>query len=97
MKARMQPYHDTSSNMGTIGMEITDREREREWIEQMDTILIFVRLPTYFYILDELIGYPGSVIRRFLERFPHRTPQSSRTGPHGYHTGHSDSPNANDA
>jgi hypothetical protein len=26
-------------------MEIIDREREKEWIEQMDTILIFVCLP----------------------------------------------------
>jgi hypothetical protein len=25
-------------------MEIIDREREREWLEQMDTILIFVCL-----------------------------------------------------
>ena len=26
------------------GMEIIDREREKEWLEQMDTILIFVGL-----------------------------------------------------
>jgi hypothetical protein len=30
------------SNTKTAGMEIVDREREREWLEQMDTILIFV-------------------------------------------------------
>ena len=27
-----------------IGMEIIDRAREKEWLEQMDTILIFVCL-----------------------------------------------------
>jgi hypothetical protein len=42
MKVRMQPDHDTLSNMKTAGMEIIDREREKEWLEQMDTILIFV-------------------------------------------------------
>jgi hypothetical protein len=30
------------SNTKTAGMEIIDREREKEWLEQMDTILIFV-------------------------------------------------------
>ncbi len=30
--------------MRTPGMEIIDREREKEWLEQMDTILIFVGL-----------------------------------------------------
>jgi hypothetical protein len=30
------------SNTKMAGMEIVDREREREWLEQMDTILIFV-------------------------------------------------------
>ena len=29
-------------------MEVIDREREKEWLEQMDTILIFVCL-TLFY------------------------------------------------
>ena len=29
-------------------MEIIDREREKEWLEQMDIILIFVCF-TYFY------------------------------------------------
>jgi hypothetical protein len=33
--------------MGTAGMEVIDREREKEWLEQMDTILIFVCL-TFF-------------------------------------------------
>ena len=28
-------------------MEIIDREREREWLEQMDTILIFVRRTSF--------------------------------------------------
>jgi len=31
--------------MNMVGMEIIDREREREWLEQMDTILIFVCFP----------------------------------------------------
>ena len=45
MKARIQPHyahHGKSSNMRMAGMEIVDREREKEWLEQMDTILIFV-------------------------------------------------------
>ena len=43
MKVRIQPHHDTSSkNTRNAGMEIIDREREKEWLEQMDTILIFV-------------------------------------------------------
>jgi hypothetical protein len=42
MKVHIQPHHHTSSNLRTKGMEIIDREREREWLEQMDTILIFV-------------------------------------------------------
>ena len=41
MKACIRPHHDASSNM-TTGTEIIDREREKEWLEQMDTILIFV-------------------------------------------------------
>ena len=44
MKARTQAHRDKSSNMRTVGMEIIDREREKEWLEQMDTILIFVYL-----------------------------------------------------
>ena len=42
MKARTQARRDKSTNMGVVGMEIIDREREKEWLEQMDTILIFV-------------------------------------------------------
>jgi hypothetical protein len=34
------PRHSVSCE--NIGMEIIDREREKEWLEQMDTILIFV-------------------------------------------------------
>ena len=40
-------HHCILSNMRTPGMEIIDREREKEWLEQMDTILIFVG-PTSF-------------------------------------------------
>ena len=35
------------SNTRTSGMEIIDREREKEWLEQMDTILIFVGLTSF--------------------------------------------------
>ena len=42
MKARIQSYHDKSVDIRNTGMEIIDREREKEWLEQMDTILIFV-------------------------------------------------------
>jgi len=45
MKARSQSHHHTTFNDHTIGMEITDREREKEWLEQMDTILVFVCFP----------------------------------------------------
>ena len=96
MKACMHTHHDTSPNTKTAGMEIIDREREKEWLEQMDTILIFV-CHTCLWRLVELIGCSGCTVRRFLERFPHRTPPSSRTGPYGYHTGCSDLPDANDA
>jgi len=44
MKARIQPHHHQPPNTPNAGMEIIDREREKEWIEQMDTILIFVCL-----------------------------------------------------
>ena len=77
-------------------MEIIDREREKEWLEQMDTILIFVCLVS-LRRWAELIGYPGDIVRGFLERFPNRTPRSSRTRPHGYHTGRPHLPNADDA
>ena len=42
MKACMQTSYEASSNTKTAEMEIIDREREKEWLEQMDTILIFV-------------------------------------------------------
>ena len=41
-KACMHARYDASSNTKTAEMEKVDREREKEWIEQMDTILIFV-------------------------------------------------------
>jgi len=44
MKARIQLHHHPSPNTRNAGMEIIDREREKEWLEQMDTILIFVCL-----------------------------------------------------
>ncbi len=77
-------------------MEIIDRERKEEWLEQMDTILVFV-CTTCVCAFAELIRRAGCIVRRFLERFPDRTPGSSRTRPHGYHTGRSNLPNANDA
>ena len=49
MKACMHPHRSTKSNARTrAGMEVIDREREKEWLEQMDTILIFVCL-TFFH------------------------------------------------
>ena len=42
MKACIQIRYDASSNTKMAEMEIIDREREKEWLEQMDTILIFV-------------------------------------------------------
>jgi hypothetical protein len=39
------PRHSVSCE--NIGMEIIDREREKEWLEQMDTILIFVCLTSF--------------------------------------------------
>ena len=48
MKARTRLHHGTVSYARTrAGMEVIDREREKEWLEQMDTILIFVSL-TFF-------------------------------------------------
>ena len=45
MKACMQPHRGTESNARTrAGMEVIDRERKEEWLEQMDTILVFVCL-----------------------------------------------------
>jgi len=42
MKVRRLAYQGAPFDLRNPGMEITDREREAEWIEQMDTILIFV-------------------------------------------------------
>lgn len=47
-------------------MEIIDRQRARDWIEQMDTILIFVGYDPLWYptsIADWLNA--GRIIRRF--------------------------------
>ena len=77
-------------------MAIIDRERGNEWIEQMNTILVFV-CTTCVCGFAELIGSAGWVVRGLLERFPDRTPGSSRTRPHGYHTRRSNLPNTNDA
>ena len=30
-------------------MEVIDREREKEWLEQMDTILVFVCLTSFHF------------------------------------------------
>ena len=50
MKACMQPHRGTESNARTrAGMKVIDSEREKEWLEQMDTILIFVRLASYHF------------------------------------------------
>ena len=38
----VRPCHDKLSKQRNPGVEIIDREREKEWLEQMDTILIFV-------------------------------------------------------
>ena len=42
MKVCMQTHDDTSFNTKTADMETVDRERGAEWIEEMDTILVFV-------------------------------------------------------
>ena len=50
MKACIQPHRGTESNARThAGMEVIDREREKEWLEQMDTILIFVCLTSFHF------------------------------------------------
>jgi len=51
MKARRQSHHRKLSDR-PLGMEILDHERERGWLEQMDTILIFVRFPHFGVRLD---------------------------------------------
>ena len=96
MKACMQTRYDASSNTKTAEMAKVDREREKNWIEQMDTILVFV-CHTCFLLSTELIGCPGWIIRGFLERLPDRTPPSARTGPYGYHKRCPNLSNADDA
>jgi hypothetical protein len=49
-------------------MEIIDREREREWLEQMDTILIFVCLTSLWRQL-ELMGCQALLFAGFLSTF----------------------------
>jgi hypothetical protein len=49
-------------------MEIIDREREKEWMEQMDTILIFVCL-TSFWCQPGLIGCQAALFAGFLSSF----------------------------
>ena len=46
-KACMQPHHEPLANTRNARMEIIDREREKAWLEQMDTILIFVCLISF--------------------------------------------------
>ena len=49
-------------------MEIIDREREKEWLEQMNTILIFVCLTSLRREL-ELIGCQAALFAGFLSAF----------------------------
>ena len=49
-------------------MEIIDREREKEWLEQMDTILIFVP-PTSIRRRPELMGFQAALFAGFLSSF----------------------------
>ena len=49
-------------------MEIIDREREKEWLEQMDTILIFVCC-TLLWRQPELIGRQAALFAGFLSSF----------------------------
>ena len=49
-------------------MEIIDREREKEWLEQMDTILIFVCLAP-LYCQPELIRCQAALFAGFLSAF----------------------------
>ena len=53
MKVRMQPHHAPVPNARMhAGMEVIDSEREKEWLEQMDTILIFVCLTSFYFGLN---------------------------------------------
>jgi len=49
-------------------MGIIDREREKEWLEQMDTILIFV-CPTSFWRQHELMSCQAALFAGFLSSF----------------------------
>jgi hypothetical protein len=64
----MQPLHDPFPNIRTPATEIIDREREREWLEQMDTILIFVCL-TSLWRQPELMGCQAALFAGFLSTF----------------------------
>jgi hypothetical protein len=64
----MQPHQGTVSNIRTPGMEIIDREREKEWLEQMDTILIFVCL-TSLRRQPELIVCQAALFAGFISAF----------------------------
>ena len=45
----MQPHHGgtVSNTRMRTEMDVIDREREKEWLEQMDTILVFVCLTSF--------------------------------------------------
>ena len=64
----MQPHHGTLSNIRTPGMEIIDREREKEWLEQMDTVLIFVCL-TSLCRQPELMACQAALFAGFISAF----------------------------
>ena len=50
MKASSQPHSGSVFNTKLrTGMEVVDREREKEWLEQMDTILTFVCLSLFAF------------------------------------------------
>ena len=53
MKASGQPHGGTVLNARPrTGMAVVDREREKEWLEQMDTILTFVCLALFAFRLN---------------------------------------------
>jgi len=66
--AFMQLHHSTRSNIRTPGMEIIDREREKAWLEQMDTILIFVCL-TPLCRQPKLIDWQAALFAGFISAF----------------------------
>jgi hypothetical protein len=62
-------YHITAQYLMRIpGMEIIDREREKEWLEQMDTILIFVGL-TPLWRRPGLMGCQAALFAGFMSAF----------------------------